>query len=116
MKADKTNPNFLLNGRYARSHFGSRANSQVGKYDDNVIDDTRSIVSMLSGHKRVNSYSINPATAKNRKVKGLDLADIIEPDKLQKLNKTALGTINDRVMSPSSKELSEKAYNNMTKK
>ena len=50
------------------------------KGDDNVIDDTKSIVSMLSGHKRVNSYSINPNTAKNKKNKGLDLADIIEPD------------------------------------
>jgi len=82
MKADKKNPNYLLNARYTKSNFGSRANSQIGKYDDNVIDDTKSIVSMLSGHKRVNSYSVNPNTAKNRKVKGLDLADIIEPEKL----------------------------------
>lgn len=83
MNADNKSPNFLLNARYSKGpRFGSRSNSLAGKNEDNVIDDTKSIVSMLSGHKRVNSYNIAPSTAQNKKRKALELADIIDPDQL----------------------------------
>tara|TARA_B110000285_G_C14570508_1_gene357608 strand:- start:237 stop:488 length:252 start_codon:yes stop_codon:yes gene_type:complete len=83
MKHDNKSPNFLLSARYSKGpRFGSRANSLAGKHEDNVIDDTKSIVSMLSGHKRVTSYNIAPSTAQNKKRKALELADIIDPEKL----------------------------------
>ena len=113
MMAESKSPNFLLNARYSKGpRFGQRANSLAGKNEDNVIDDTKSIVSMLSGHKKVNSYNIAPNTAQNKKRKALELAEIIDPDQLQKLNKTALGTTLDRPKSP--RDLSERAYNLMT--
>ena len=64
MMADNKSPNFLLSARYSNlsrgSRFGSRTNSLARKHEDNVIDDTKSIVSMLSGQKKVNSYNITP--------------------------------------------------------